>query len=50
MCQHATTPGDVDVCVRTYSLLELSDGHSDQFWLSVTLQLEEARFILDDLS
>lgn len=35
---------------KTYTLFKLGDGHSDQFWLPVALQLEEARFILDDLS
>ena len=43
-------PGDVDVWVRTYSLFELGDGHSDQFWLPMALQLKEARLVLDDLS
>ena len=38
------------VWVRTYSLFELGDGHSDQFWLPMALQLKEARLVLDDLS
>jgi hypothetical protein len=35
---------------ETYPLLELGDGHGDQLWLPVALQLEEARLVLDDLS
>ena len=38
------------VWVRTYSLFELGNGHSDQFWLPMALQLEEACLVLDDLS
>jgi hypothetical protein len=35
---------------ETYPLLELGDGHGDQLWLPMALQLEEARLVLDDLS
>ena len=35
---------------QTYPLIELANGDSNQLGLPVTLQLEEARLVLDDLA